>query len=437
VNLKILLGAFVDSGEMTTDERNDLLHDVTDEIAALVLRDNYDQAQVISIGAAQAASMVEVHERYIRYLDQHGVSRELEALPTEETLEERQGNGGGLTTPELAVLLSYTKLGLAHDLVASTLPDEPAFAGELDRYFPAKVHHRCAIRINEHRLRREIIVAQVANELVNRCGSTFVFRLRDETGASAEDVARAFTASRELYGFRKLWADIEALDGSVPVATQIAMFLKARILLERTARWLLRNLPRPLDVEAAIARFAPGLMTLSDFLPRMLGEAEAGAARELAAELMKDGVPELLASRVAHLVALVPSPDIVLISESSGLDVTAVARAYCALGAQLELWWLRERIVALPRDTRWAAMARGALRDDVYSEQAALTAEVMSAPADGIAPTTRVDQWVSLNRDGVDRCLQVLADIRTGGSADLARLSVAVREIRNLIQSSS
>src|SRR5581483_9114415 len=436
VNLKILLGALVDKDRLTTEQRNELLHDVTDDVAALVLRDNYDQAQAVSISRAQASSMIEVHERYIRYLEQNGLNRELEALPTEAALEERPG-GGGLTTPELGMLLSYTKLALAHDLLASPLPDEPAFAAELERYFPAKVREQCTDRLNEHRLRREIIVAQVANELVNRCGTTFVFRLRDETGASADDVARARTAARELYGFGSLWAEIEALDATVPESTQIAMFLKARILLERTTRWLLRNLPRPLDVEAAVARFAPAFATLSELLPGMLGEAEAAAARELAAELDGDGVPGPLASRVAHLVALVPSPDLALIAESTGLSVAAVAQAYCALGARLELWWLRERIVALPRDSRWAAMARAALRDDVYAEQAALTAEVMSAPADGIAPVARVEEWVELNRDGVDRCLQVLADIRPGGSDDLARLSVAVREIRNLIQSSA
>jgi len=215
------------------------------------------------------------------------------------------------------------------------------------------------------------------------------------------------------------------------------MFLRGRILLERTARWLLRNVPRPLDVDAAIERFAPGLEELSELLPGMLGDAEANTARTLADDLGHAGVPRLLASRVAHLVALVPSPDLVQIAEETGLSVASVAQAYCALGARLELWWLRDRIVALPRDSRWASMARAALRDDVYVEQAALTSEVMNAHSDGVAPLTRVEEWIELNRDGVDRCLRVLADIRTGGAADLARLSVAVREIRNLIQAAT
>ncbi len=437
VNLKILLNGIVASGELSVNQRNALLQEMTDEVAALVLRDNYDQAQAISTSLAQAGSMVEVHERYIRHLEQQGLSRELEALPTDEVLEERHGDARGLTAPELAILLSYTKLGLAHDLLESGLPDEQAFAPELERYFPTLIRERFSEQLHEHRLRREIVVAQVANELVNRCGTTFVFRLRDETGASADDVARAFAAARDLYGFRALWAEIEALDGTVDTRTQVAMFLKARILIERTARWLLRNLPRPLDVDAAIARFAAGTAELSELLPEMLGEAEAGAARQLTKEQRKAGVPAPLATRVAHLVALVPSPDLVRIAESTGIPVAAVAQAHSALGAMLELWWLRERIVALPRDSRWEAMARAALRDDVYSEQAALTAEVMRGPADGAAPLERVDEWVAENRDGVDRCLQVLADIRSGGTVDLARLSVAVREIRNLIQASA
>ncbi|HEX6763349.1 MAG TPA: NAD-glutamate dehydrogenase [Gaiellaceae bacterium] len=437
VNLKILLGGIVDAGGLTTEERNELLHAMTDEVATQVLRDNYFQAQAISTSVAQANPFVGVHERLIRSHEQRGLSRELEALPSDEVLDERQGQGGGLTAPEVAVLLSYTKLGLSHDLLGSSLPDEKAFAGELVRYFPSLIRERFADEIRSHRLRREIIATQVANELVNRCGTTFVFRLRDETGASADDVARAYTAARELYGFRALWEEIESLDGTVAASVQIAMFLKARILLERTARWMLHNLAQPIDVDATVERFAPGAWELSELLPTLLGEAESSAALEWASELQQAGVPAPLARRVAQLVALVPSPDIVRIAESSGLPVAQIAEAYSAIGARLELWWLRERIVALSRDSRWSAMARAALRDDVYAEQAALTAEVMRGPANGEPAAARVEDWVEANKDGVDRCTRVLADIRSGGVADLARLSVAIREIRNLVQSTS
>jgi glutamate dehydrogenase len=185
-----------------------------------------------------------------------------------------------------------------------------------------------------------------------------------------------------------------------------------------------------------ISRFAPGASTLTDVVPSLLGSAERDAASAQGAALVGAGVPAALAERVAHLEALVPSFDIVEIAESEGLDVPSVAEVYFSLGARLELQWLRERIVALSRATRWEAMARAALRDDVYSEQAALTAEVLHAGARDAAARVRVESWLADNRPGVERTLQLLADIRAGGTLDLARLNVAVREIRNLIHAS-
>jgi glutamate dehydrogenase len=215
------------------------------------------------------------------------------------------------------------------------------------------------------------------------------------------------------------------------------MLLKARILLERTTRWLLRNRRRPLDVAATIARFAPGTATLADACSRLLGPAEAETARGTAAELAKAGVPAQLAERVALLEALVPSLDIVDVAEAAELDVVSAAEVYFGVAAFLELAWLRDRIVALPRDTRWEAMARAALRDDLYAEQAALTAEVLTSQADVAAAKDRLNAWRAENPDAVERCLQMLADIRAGGAVDLAQLSVAVREIRNLMHASA
>jgi glutamate dehydrogenase len=421
VNIKILLDAVVADGDLTEKQRNAILAEMEDEVAALVLRDNYEQAQAIGQSAAQAVSMAEVHERYIRRLEQDGaLNRELEFLPGDEALAERRAAGGGLTTPEFAVLLSHTKIALAEDLLASDLPEDPYLSAELERYFPTRLREGFGDQLRRHPLAREIIVSRVVNDLVNRTGTTSVFRLRDETGAEAADVVRAYTAAREIFGLRGLWAAIEALDGKVPVARQVEMALKARILLERATRWLLRNRRRPLDIEATIARYGPGAAVLAEALPSLVDASTPRAA---------DGVPAELTDHVAHLEALVPSFDIVDIAEAAGLDVVAAAGVYVALGERLELNWLRDRIVALSRATRWEAMARAALRDDVYAEQAALTAEVVRSGGD-------VDAWLARNAVAVERSLQVLADIRAGGTFDLARLSVAVRELRNLIASS-
>ncbi len=326
--------------------------------------------------------MVEVHERYVRSLEQSGtLNRELECLPTDEGFDERQAAGGGLTAPEFATLLSHTKIALAQELLASDLPEDPYLSSELERYFPTRLREEFGAQLQRHPLRREIIASRVVNDLVNRAGTTFAFRLADETGAGADDIARAYTVAREAFGLRGLWGEIEALDGLVPAETQIAMLLRARILLERATRWLLRNRRRPIDIAATVARYAPGAAALAEAVPALLGPAELEFARAKAAALAEVGVPPELAQRVAHLEALVPTFELVEIAAATELDVAAAAEVYFALGARLELQWLRDRIVDLPRETRWEAMARAALRDDVYSEQAGLTAEVLRSGA--------------------------------------------------------
>jgi len=345
---------------------------------------------------------------------------------------ERKAAGGGLTTPEFSILLSYTKIGLSEQLIASDLPEDRYLSAELERYFPKLLRERFPEQLRRHPLRREIIVSRVVNDLVNRAGTTFAFRLADETGAAAADVARAYTAAREVFDLPRLWAQIEALDGRVPAETQIAMLLRSRILLERSTRWLLRNRRRPLDVAATISRFAPGAAAISETVPTLLTPG-VGDVEQLSAA----GVPAALAEQVAHIEALVPALDIVEIAESVGLDAVSAARAYFDLGDRLELHWLRDQIVALPRDTRWDAMARSALRDDVYAEQAALTADVLRAGANGRPPAERVEAWLAHNEPAVDRCLNVVADLRAAGPLDLARLSVAVREVRNLMDAAA
>ncbi|HEU5143503.1 MAG TPA: NAD-glutamate dehydrogenase domain-containing protein, partial [Solirubrobacterales bacterium] len=437
VNIKILLDAIVADGDLTGKQRNELLAEMTDEVATLVLRDNYDQAQALTSSATQAASMAEVHERYVRSLEQTGVlNRELEFLPSIETFEERAAAGGGLTAPEFAILLSHTKVALSQALLASDLPDDPYLSTELAAYFPTRLSERFPEQLERHSLRREIIATRIANDLVNRAGTTFLFRLGDETGAAPDEIARAYTAAREVTGLRELWAAIEALDGKVPAKTQTAMLLRSRILLERTTRWLLRHRRRPLDIAETVERYAAGAAAVAEALPALLGASALEEAKGRAKALTDDGVPAELAGYVSRLLSLVPAPDLVEIAAASGLDVTSVAETYFALGERLELQWLRDRIVGLPRDTRWAAMARAALRDDVYAEQAGLTAHVVRSGANGQSARELVESWLARNGAAVERSRQVLADIRSSGTLDLARLSVAVRELRNLIQSS-
>jgi glutamate dehydrogenase len=437
VNIKILLDAIVADGDLTEKQRNALLAEMTDEVGDLVLRDNYEQTQSISTSVTQAASMIDVHARYIRSLEQAGkLDPELEFLPDDETLTERKAAGQGLTAPEFAILLSYTKIALYEELLASDLPDDPHLTGELARYFPVAVRQRFRTRLARHPLRREIVAAQVTNSLVNRAGTTFVFRLSEETGATGPDIARAFAVAREVFDLRTLWGEIEALAGRVAAQTQLAMLLKTRILLERATRWLLRNRSRPLDIAAASSHFGPGAAALAEAVGDLLCAPDREAASRAAEELVSAGVPPALADRVGYLESILPALDLVDVAAATGLSFEEVTRVYFAIDDQLELHSLRDRIAALPREERWEALARRALWEDLQSEHRALTADVLRESENGPV-TERVGTWIAHNAAAVERCVHVLGDVKAGGASDLATLSVAVREIRNLIEATA
>jgi glutamate dehydrogenase len=433
VNIKILLDAVVADGDLTGKQRNQLLADMTEAVAERVLRGSYLQTQALSLALAQAPGMVDVHDRMMRSLEQaRRLDRDLEALPDAEALDER---GSGLTQPELAVLLAYSKITLYAALLDSDLPEDPALTAELAGYFPAPLPERFANRLPRHRLRREIVATRVTNSIVDRAGITFIFRLQEDTGAGPADVARAYAIARDVFDMRGFWADVEALDLEVPAGTQIAMLLEARRLVERATRWLLRSRPRPLDIGAEIERFADGAAAVADALPDVLVADEREEFEARVSRLAEEGVPAELARRVASLSDLFAALDIVGVASTTERSIGEVASQHFLIGGALHMHWLRDRIARLPRENRWQAMARAALRDDLFSLHAELTADVLRAgaagePADSQA---RLDAWIDANRPLVERCVDILGDIRAGGSYDLTTLPVALRELRNLI----
>jgi len=436
VNIKILLGGVVAKGDMTEKQRNELLAEMTDDVGRLVLRNNYRQTQAISLAVGQASSMLGVHARLIQHLDQTGrLNRELAALPTDEVIAERRAARGGLVSPELSVLLAYAKIELFDALVGSDLPEDAYMSNELVRYFPRVLSERFGDRMDEHRLRRELIATYVTNSLVNRAGITFAFRLAEETGADPADIARAYTVAREVFDLRAIWTAIEELDDSIPAEVQYAMLLEGRKLVERAARWLLRSRPRPIEIEEEIAYFAPGAALLAEALPRLLLGADRSAVEQKTAEHVKGGAPDELAARVAGLGTMFSALDIVEAATAAGEPTEEVAAVFHGVGARLHLQWLRDAITALPRDNRWQTLARAALRDEFFSIHGALTREALQAAPPGLPAEARVDAWQAAREAGVERALQVVSDIRMGELASLETLSVALREVRNLIQS--
>jgi glutamate dehydrogenase len=334
------------------------------------------------------------------------------------------------------VLLATAKVGLYEALLASDVPEDPYLSGELEAYFPSPLPERFAQRMREHRLRREIAATRVVNNMLHGGGTTFIFRVHEETSIGAPDITRAYTVAREVFQMRGHWAGIEALDNVVPAELQTAMLLEGRKLVERGLRWLLRNRRAPLDIAATVDEFASGAARLYDALPRLLSPSDAEPMARRAEELRSHGVPEGLATVVASFDAMFSALDIVEVTGTSGCELDEVAAVHFLLGSLLELHWLRDRIVALPREERWSTLARSALLDDVHSVHRLLTAEVLRSAPVSEDLDARVEVWVAAN-PAAERCLQTIDEIRVGRVYDLTTLAVAVREVRNLLQASA
>ncbi|HEX4034880.1 MAG TPA: NAD-glutamate dehydrogenase [Solirubrobacteraceae bacterium] len=437
VNVKILLDSVVREGVLTQAQRDELLEEMTDEVAVLVLRDSYTQSQALSLAVAQAPKMLDVHLRMIRDLEQNaGFNRVLEALPGDEQIAERRVREEGLTSPELAVLLAHSKISLNAALVDSDLPEDPYLAVELDRYFPHPLPERFPAQMRRHRLRREIISTHVTNDYVDNAGISSAFRLIEETGCAPEHLARAYIVAREAFGLRSFWDEVQALDNIADAQTQIAMLLEARRLVERAARWLVRNRAAPLDIASTIESFAPGVSALAAALPDALEGSDEETYDQLLASFSTRGVPAHLTQRAASMPGLLAALDIVEVAGVAARPLELVIATFFRIGNRFALHWLRDRMTELPRGSRWQGLARAALREDLGDLQRVLTIEVLFETSDSSDADSAVEQWAEQHSAAVERSLRLLADVRASRTYDVTTLSVALREARNLLAGS-
>jgi glutamate dehydrogenase len=437
VNIKILLDRAVRDGELTRDERNALLQEMTGEVAEQVLEHNYQQNRTLAAARAQAPQMLHVHTRYIRKLERDGrIRRRLDVLPNDREIAERRSAGRGLVTPEFSVLLAQTKIASAQEVLASDLPDDPYLRKVLIDYFPTPLRARYAARMGDHRLHREIITTSVVNDMVDRSGITFAFRLNEETGASVPEITAAWLVARAVFDMPGFWAQVEDLDGAVETNVQILAALEGRKLTERAARWLLHNRRPPFGVQAEIDFFADGILTVAANLPKLLAGRDLAGFEERREQFAGRGVPVVLAERTAAMVPAYSAFDIVDIARGTGRSVEETAEVYFDLADRLQIARLRDMITALPRDDRWNTMARGAIRDDLYTAHAALARDVLTVTEPG-SPEQRLAAWVMRNDSAVRRASQTLTEIWESNAFTVATLSVAVRAIRTLVAAST
>ncbi|APY88007.1 NAD-glutamate dehydrogenase [Streptomyces alfalfae] len=438
VNIKILLNSVVANGDMTVKQRNKLLAEMTDEVGHLVLRNNYAQNTALANAVAQSPSLLHAHQRFMRRLGKQGhLDRSLEFLPNDRQIRELLNSGRGLSQPELAVLLAYTKITAADELIQTTLPDDAYLQRLLHAYFPKALHERFPEQVDGHALRREIVTTVLVNDTVNTGGSTFLHRLREETGASLEEIVRAQLAAREIFGLSKVWDAVEALDNVVAADVQTRIRLHSRRLVERGARWLLNNRPQPLQLAETIDFFGEGVARVWDELPRLLRGSDAEWYQGIRDELTGAGVPEDLAQRVAGFSSAFPALDIVAVADRTGKEPMAVAEVYYDLADRLRITQLMDRIIELPRADRWQSMARASIREDLYAAHAALTADVLAAGNGESTPEERFKAWEEKNAPILSRARTTLEEIQSSDSFDLANLSVAMRTMRTLLRTHS
>ena len=434
VNIKILLNTLVTDGSLTEKQRNKLLADMTLDVGSTVLKDNYRQSQSVSVTESRAVSMVKEHIRFIHQLEREGrLDRPLEYLPTDEELQERLIKGKGLTRAELAILTSYGKMSLKDQLNVPEVVDDAFYRDLLASYFPPLMRNKFAEPIQQHRLRREIVAMQLANDMVNFCGANFAHRMVDETGISFAEVACCFTLAREVFAVDKLWEQIEGLDNKVSASLQLDAMHESQRLMRRAARWFMRQRRKNSGLAEEITRFKPAVEVLRSQLPKLL---EASEAADLAADtqrFIERGMPKKLAEELAFMSTLFSALDIAEVAEELQQPVALVAETYFKLGVRTDLHWFLSQIVRQPVENHWQALARSAFREELDWQQRQLAGAVIRLTGNELAADARITGWLQENGE-VKRWLQLLTDFRTSSVHEFAKFSVALRELGILVQ---
>jgi len=433
VNIKILLGLAESTRGLKLPQRNALLARMTDEVGELVLRDNYLQSFALSVAEAQAPARITEAAQLIRVLERQGkLNRALESLPTDEQVEERRKLQKGMTRPELAVLLSYSKMDVFDALLASDVPEDPYLAQELSAYFPKPVQEQYGDLMRRHRLRREIIATAVCNSMVNRMGSTFAMRLTEESGVSMAEVARAFTVAREVFDMRRTWDAIEALDDKIAAKVQIEMMVKLGRMMRLATHWFLERPEETRQIAAAVKTYAKGIAEYTEGLRELAPPDELAAWKESYDALRAAGVPDPIARKVAAADYLYAGLDVVDAARELKQPVRAVADAWFRLGTALSFSWLRAQVERLPVDGHWQAIARGSLRDSLYAHQRRIAAAVLKGGKGSKDAGAAIEKWLKARAQKAAHLERIIGDMRSLGALDFATASVAMQEISKL-----
>lgn len=439
VNIKILLNECVNSKEMTEEERNLLLSEMREEVAKLVLQDNYRQVRTITRESIQCFDSLGL---YIRYLDDQEnsgkINRKIEFLPSKSTLLDRKAAGKGLTRPEIAVLMAYNKIIIKEEILSSSLLEQDSFDKFIAMAFPQELNEKFKQQLKTHRLKNEIIATQLSNVIVNEMGIVFVYQMMDETGAQAADVVHAYVVMRELFDMPWL---LKAIDEIVDknknlqlTKLELEMTLEAMRLTRRGVRWLLRNQGPPYNITETIHNYSAYVNELYKKLPHLLIGSEKEDYEIQMENLIVAGVPKDVALKVASARYIYSALNIVLIATKHKADINHVATIYFILAERLGLSWFREKINAYPVDDRWSVLARSSFKDELDVEQRALTICALRwINEDTKNLNASIDQWLKQHQNLLTRWEMVLTQLRNATIIDSAMLTVAIRTLWELV----
>ena len=437
VNLKILLGQEVQKGKLTLKKRNTLLSSVTQEVADLVLNDNYEQALVMSFSAFHAKKNVGLHTSYIKELESLGIlNRQVEFLPDDKKLLERKAAGEGLTRPELAILLAYTKIHVKHEILKSSLPENPYLSQIVETAFPPSIRKKYQHAMNDHRLRRDIIATQLSNRVVNEMGFTFVYRLQVETGATVDEIIQAQVVASQIFGAPELRNLIQSLDFKIPISDQYEMLFNIRNLINLAARWFLHTNYLKTDLKTLIEHFSERVKKLEGLIPDLMGGLTKEYLNTLVDRFLKSGLSKEIALRIATYRAIYTALNIIDVSTQNKLDLMKTAKVYFAAGERINLLWFRDQIAHDTREGHWNTLARLTLRDELDFSQRALTVAIIGKNKKETDTTKLIDNWMSQNQRALERWEKVLSMLHASTSVEYTMFFIAIRELVGMILTS-
>ncbi len=436
VNIKILLNGLVQAGDMTVKQRNILLASMTDEVAELVLMNNYRQTQAIALAYREAKTRTAEYRRLMNDLEAEGkLNRAMEFLPTDEDLDERKTQQQGLTRPELSVLISYIKGDLKEQLNVPKVSSNTYLAKAVETAFPSPLSERFPDELYGHQLRSEIVATQLANEMVNRMGITYVNRMRDSTGADIYTIVKAYAAARDVFRMNELWQQIEALDYKISSDIQEEMMSSLMRLVRRGSRWFLRNRRRQLNVQEEVERFRDRAADISAHLSELLAGEGKQVWQKYYDHLVQSNVPKELAAAIAGANNMFSALSIVEGADQTERSAEDVAATYYKVGCNLDLEWFLEQLNAIPVMSHWQALARETYRDDLDWQQRTLTVSIINTLPDGDI-SARMEAWLEKSEPMISRWRKMVAELREGEITDFSVFAVALRELLDLAQAS-